>query len=44
MDIQKKSWSTPVLTAFGSIEKLTLKNKNYGPSDGNTFAGVSISG
>lgn len=44
MPIQKKTWSTPILTAFGSVEKLTLKNKTSGVSDGFTFNGVPISG
>ncbi len=44
MAIQKKTWYTPVLTAFGTVEKLTLKNKSFGPTDGNTFNGIAISG
>ncbi len=42
--MQKKTWNTPVLTTFGSVEKLTLKSKQMGPTDGYTFNGVPISG
>jgi hypothetical protein len=42
--MQKKTWNTPVLTAFGSVEKLTLKDKHVGTTDGLTFNGVPISG
>jgi hypothetical protein len=42
--MQKKTWITPTLTAFGSIDKLTLKNKTVGSNDGFTFNGVPISG
>jgi hypothetical protein len=41
---KKKTWNPPVLTAFGSVEQLTLKNKHVGSSDGLTFNGVPISG
>ena len=45
MEDQKKTWNTPVLTAFGSVEKLTLlKAKSFGATDGNTFNGIAISG
>lgn len=38
----KKVWNPPKLTVFGSVEELTLCNKTYGSSDGNTFMGSSI--
>lgn len=44
MEPTKKRWNTPVLKVFGSVEKLTLKDKRFGPTDGNTFNGVAISG
>ena len=40
----QKSWETPTLTVYGDVVELTLKNKVYGPTDGNTFNGVPISG
>jgi len=45
MNTEKKTWSVPNLTVFGSVEKLTLlKDKHLGPTDGFTFNGVPISG
>jgi hypothetical protein len=40
----KKTWSTPGLVVFGSVEALTLKDKKFGTNDGFTLNGVPISG
>jgi hypothetical protein len=40
----KKQWNQPQLTVLGNVETLTLKVKNFGTSDGFTFAGQGISG
>jgi hypothetical protein len=39
----KKFYATPQLTVHGTVEEITAaQNKDYGPSDGFTFQGVSI--
>jgi len=45
-EVQKKTWTEPRLTVFGSVETLTLaaKNKALGVTDGFTFNGLAISG
>ena len=37
--IEKKTWSQPTLTEFGSVEDLTLANKVFGTGDAFTFQG-----
>jgi hypothetical protein len=43
-DNKKKQWAQPQLTVLGNVESLTLKNKQYGTSDGFLFQGNAISG
>jgi hypothetical protein len=40
---EKKTWSAPTLTVFGSVEELTLGcDKRFGTTDGFTFMGQEI--
>ena len=36
---EKKTWSQPTLTEFGSVEDLTLATKVFGTGDAFTFQG-----
>lgn len=42
-DGQQKPYKKPEIRELGSIEELTLANKKFGPTDGNTFNGAPIS-
>lgn len=42
MKDQKMTWETPQLITFGPISTLTMRNKNYGPSDGDYLCGIPI--
>ena len=40
---EKRQYTTPTLTAHGTLEEVTKQqNKGYGSSDGYLFMGVSI--
>ena len=39
---KKEAWTAPVLTIYGSLEKLTGQNKVFGGDDGFTYMGTPI--
>lgn len=39
---EKKAWTTPRLQIHGSLEKLTLRDKTIGPTDGFFLMGVGL--
>jgi len=39
----KRQYSVPRLTVYGTLEELTKCDKEFGPTDGNTFQGNPIS-
>ena len=40
--MEKQTYTTPELQVHGSVEDLTLGDKDYGPTDGFTFQGNPI--